>query len=117
MTHFSRKRFVFIVSARIQDINTWGIQQNVWPISRTGLEKNKLVLTQPYSRSFPALTKGILGRRSASTHSYTGTDRLDLGLFPELPVNASAFDNAQRNVKVFHKKQIVLADLDRKILC
>lgn len=115
-THFSRKRFVFIISARIQDIHAWGIQQNIWPVSRTGLKKNKLVLIQSYSKSFAEVTKGIVGRTSASACSYTGTDRLDLGLFPELLVNASTLDNPLRNIKTFHKKQIVFADLDRKIL-
>lgn len=73
MTHFSCKCFVFIVSARIQDIYTWGIQQNIWFVSKIGLKKNK----QSYSRSFGKVTKGILRIQC----SYTSTDSLDLGLF------------------------------------
>lgn len=97
--------------------HTWGTQQNTWPVSRIGLKKNKLMLIHSYSRSFAEVIKEILGRTSASTCSYAGTDRLNLDLFPELLVNASTLDNAQRNIKTFHKKQIVFADLDRKTLC
>lgn len=57
MTHFSCKCFVFIISARIQDIHAKGIQPNIWPVSRISLEKNKLMLIQLYSRSFAEVTK------------------------------------------------------------
>lgn len=48
--------------------------------------------------------------------SCTSIDHFNLGLFPELSVDASTLDKFQRNMKTFHKKQIVLADLDRKTL-
>lgn len=54
---------------------------------------------------------------AASACSYTGTDCLDTGPFPEITVKTSAPGKAQRNTETFHGKQIVFADLDRKILC
>lgn len=110
MTHFSCKCFVFIILAIIQDTHAWDIQQNTWPVGRTGLKKNKLILIQSHSRSFAKVTKGILGRTSASACSYAGTDHLDPGLFPELLVNASTFDNTQRNIKMLHRKQIAYTE-------